>query len=469
MKHSPLLIAIGIAVSSLLVTGCDKKEEEANAAAAQQQTPPAVVNVMPVKFQTVPLVKEFSGRTAAYEVADIRPQVTGVVDEILYPQGQMVKKGQPLYRLSLENYTSSQNANQAAVQQAQANVQTAKASYNNAVANIESQRAIMEQAQADVTRLKPLVAQQAISEQQYEQAVTELRTAQAGLNAARAAAQQAQANIASSEAAVATAKAQLSSSQLDISRTIVRSPISGISERSNVTAGALVNANQANPLVTISKINPIYVDISQSSSELLQLKQQQASGSLQSGSSSVELVLEDGSTYPVRGQLSLAEAKVDEDTGSVTLRAIFKNDNYMLLPGMYVQARIIQGLINNAVLLPQSAVTRTPKGATQVYIVDKNNKIQLRDVTVKGTYEGNWIVTDGLKAGENIVVVGGSKVKPDQEVVAKPYQPEPEDTNKAPQAANEAQPQGPVAQKSGIPKGPVAPEKKETSNTEATN
>lgn len=467
MKHSHLFIAISLAISGLFITGCDKKEEEAEAAAAQQQTPPAVVNVMPAKFQTVPLVKEFSGRTTAYEVADIRPQITGVVDEILYPQGRMVEKGQPLYRLSPENYESSQRANQAAVKQAQANVETAKASYNNALANVESRKAELEQAQSDVQRLKPLVSQQAISEQQYDQAVTRMRTAKAALNSAVAAAQQAQANISSSQAAVATAQANLSGTQLDINRTIVRSPIAGISERSNVTAGALVNANQANPLVTISKINPIYVDISQSSSELLQLKQQQANGSLQSGSSSVELVLEDGSTYPVRGQLSLAEAKVDEDTGSVTLRAIFKNDNYMLLPGMYVQARIIQGLINNAVLLPQSAVTRTPKGGTQVNIVDKNNKIQVRDVTVEGTYEGNWIITDGLKAGENIVVVGGSKVKPDQEVVSKPYQPESTTTKGNPQQPGQTQ--GPVAENSGKPKGPVALEKNTASQTEAAN
>lgn len=462
MKHSHLFLAISLAVSGLFIAGCDKKEDEANAAAAQQQMPPAVVNVMPVQFQTVPLVHEFSGRTAAYEVADIRPQVTGVVDEILYPQGRMVQKGQPLYRISPENYQSSQGANLAAVQQAEANVQTARASYNNAVANIESQKALLEQAQADVQRLKPLVAQQAISAQQYEQAVTQLKTAQAGLNSAQAAAQQAQANIASSQAAVNTAKAQLSGTQLDLNRTIVRAPISGISERSNVTAGALVNANQANPMVTISKINPIYVDISQSSSELLKLKQQQASGALQAGNNTVELVLEDGSTYPIKGQMSLAEAKVDQDTGAVTLRAIFKNDNYMLLPGMYVKARLIQGLINNAVLLPQSALIRTPKGDTQVYIVDQNNKIQVRDVTVNGTYNGNWVVTDGLQTGENIVVVGGSKVAPEQEVVSKPYQAE----GTAPQQGA-AQAQGPVANKSAAPKGPVAPQKQETAETNA--
>jgi len=467
MKHSHLFIAISLAVSGLFIAGCDKKDKAADAAASQQQMPPAVVNVIPVQFQTVPLVQEFSGRTAAYEVADIRPQVTGVVDEILFPQGRMVQKGQPLYRISPENYQSSAGANQAAVQQAQANVETAKASYNNALANIESQKALLEQAQADVRRLKPLVAQQAISEQQYEQAMTQLKTAQAGLNSAQAAAQQAQANIASSQAAVATAQAQLSGSQLDISRTIVRSPISGVTERSSVTAGALVNANQANPLVTVSKIDPIYVDISQSSSELLKLKQQQAKGSIQAGTSTVELVFEDGSTYPVRGQLSLAEAKVEQDTGAVTLRAIFKNDNYMLLPGMYVKARLIQGLINNAVLLPQSAIMRTPKGETQVYIVDKNNKIQVRNVTIEGTYQGQWIVTDGLQSGDNVVAIGGAKVKPEQEVVSKPYVPTSSEGGAAPQAGGAPnQGQAPAA-KSEMPKGPVAPQAQKSPEDDA--
>lgn len=445
MRHSHLFIAISLAVSGVLLAGCDKKEDEANAAAAQQQMPPATVNVMPVEFQTVPMVQEFSGRTAAYQTADIRPQVTGVVDEILYREGGMVKQGQPLYRLNIDNYRSSQAANQAAVQQSLANVNTAKASYNNALADVESQKAQLEQARADVERLKPLVGMKAISQQQYEQAVTSYKTAQAAYASAQAAAEQAKANIASAEAAVNTAKAQLSGSQLDLNRTIVRSPISGKSDRSNITVGALVNANQANPLVTISKLDPIYVDISQSSADLLKLKQQQASGALQPGSSSVELELEDGSTYPVRGQLALAEAKVDEDTGAVTLRAIFKNENYILMPGMYVKARIVQGLINNAVLLPQSALIRTPKGETQVHIVDQDNKVQVRDVEVNGTHQGNWIITDGLNQGDKVVAIGGSNLKPDQEVVVKPMpnaQKQDSNDGSAPQAA---------------PKGPYAP------------
>lgn len=457
MKYSHLFIAISIAVSGVLLAGCDKKNDEAAAAAAQQM-PPATVNVMPVQFQTVPMVQEFSGRTAPYQQADVRPQVTGVIDEILYREGGMVQKGQPLYKLSIENYQSTQAASQAAVQQAAANVNTAKASYNNALASRAAQEAELQQARVDMQRLEPLVGMKAISQQQYDQAVTRYKTAQAAYASAQAAIEQAKANIASSEAAVNTAKAQLSGSQLNLNRTIVRAPISGKTDRSNVTAGALVNANQAQPLVTISKLDPIYVDISQSSSDLLKLKRQQASGAIQPGSSTVELVLEDGTTYPVRGQLSLAEAKVDEGTGAVTLRAIFKNDSYMLLPGMYVKARIVQGLLNNAVLLPQSAIMRSPKGETQVYIVDNNDKIQIRTVNVEGTYKGDWIITDGLNAGENVVIIGGSKVKPEQEVVSKPL------PNATKQKAS-------VPQQSGAPKGPFAPKaqdnEKKTPETDA--
>ena len=174
--------------------------------------------------------------------------------------------------------------------------------------------------------------------------------------------------------------------------------------------------------MTISRLDPIYVDISQSSSELLKLRQQIAEGKAQPGMNSVELVLEDGSVYPARGKLALSEAKVDESTGAVTLRAIFPNSNNILLPGMYVTARLTQSVITNAALVPQSAVMRTPKSETQVYIVDENNKIQVRPVTINGTYKGQWVVTDGLQAGDKIVVIGGSKVKPEQEVVVKPLE-----------------------------------------------
>ncbi|HAM62032.1 MAG: efflux RND transporter periplasmic adaptor subunit [Psychrobacter sp.] len=437
MKHSYLALVIASVLSATVLVGCDNKEDAAAGENAQQQMPPAVVNVQTVSFDTVPQVQTFSGRTAAYQTADVRPQVSGVIDEVLFREGSNVKKGQPLYRINTDNYTTSVASGQAAVAQAQANRQTAIANNANAKAELASRQASLAQAINDFQRLKGLVEIDAISKQQYDQAQTQVRTAQAALESARAAVGQTEASIRSAEAGIKTAQSNLDASALDLNRTIVRAPLTGRSDRSSVTAGTLVNASQSEPLVTISRLDPIYVDISQSSSELLQLRQQIAEGKAQAGMNSVELVLEDGSVYPVRGKLALSEAKVDQSTGAVTLRAIFPNPNNVLLPGMYVSARLTQSVIPNAALVPQSAVMRTPKGDSQVYIVDENNQIQVRPVTINGTYDGQWVVTDGLSSGDKLVVIGGSKVKPEQEVVVKPL----ENANGAPATPTAKTPQ----------------------------
>ncbi|QUY51920.1 efflux RND transporter periplasmic adaptor subunit [Psychrobacter pacificensis] len=437
MKHSYLALVIASVLSATVLVGCDNKEDAAAGENAQQQMPPAFVNVQTVSFDTVPQVQTFSGRTAAYQTADVRPQVSGVIDEVLFREGSNVKKGQPLYRINTDNYTTSVASGQAAVAQAQANRQTAIANNANAKAELASRQASLAQAINDFQRLKGLVEIDAISKQQYDQAQTQVRTAQAALESARAAVGQTEASIRSAEAGIKTAQSNLDASALDLNRTIVRAPLTGRSDRSNVTAGTLVNASQSEPLVTISRLDPIYVDISQSSSELLQLRQQIAEGKAQAGMNSVELVLEDGSVYPVRGKLALSEAKVDQSTGAVTLRAIFPNPNNVLLPGMYVSARLTQSVIPNAALVPQSAVMRTPKGDSQVYIVDENNQIQVRPVTINGTYDGQWVVTDGLSSGDKLVVIGGSKVKPEQEVVVKPL----ENANGAPATPTAKTPQ----------------------------
>ena len=437
MKHSYLALVIASVLSATVLVGCDNKEDAAAGENAQQQMPPAVVNVQTVSFDTVPQVQTFSGRTAAYQTADVRPQVSGVIDEVLFREGSNVKKGQPLYRINTDNYTTSVASGQAVVAQAQANRQTAIANNANAKAELASRQASLAQAINDFQRLKGLVEIDAISKQQYDQAQTQVRTAQAALESARAAVGQTEASIRSAEAGIKTAQSNLDASALDLNRTIVRAPLTGRSDRSSVTAGTLVNASQSEPLVTISRLDPIYVDISQSSSELLQLRQQIAEGKAQAGMNSVELVLEDGSVYPVRGKLALSEAKVDQSTGAVTLRAIFSNPNNVLLPGMYVSARLTQSVIPNAALVPQSAVMRTPKGDSQVYIVDENNQIQVRPVTINGTYDGQWVVTDGLSSGDKLVVIGGSKVKPEQEVVVKPL----ENANGAPATPTAKTPQ----------------------------
>ncbi|WP_367103830.1 efflux RND transporter periplasmic adaptor subunit [uncultured Psychrobacter sp.] len=430
MKHSYLALVIASVLSGAVLVGCDRNEDAGDA--AQQQMPPAVVNVQTVSFDTIPQVQTFSGRTAAYETANVRPQVNGVIEEVLFREGSNVEEGQPLYRINTDNYTSSVASGEAAVQQSQANYQTALANNANAKAELASRQASLAQAVNDFQRLEGLVEIDAISKQQYDQAQTQVRTARAAVESAQAAVGQTQAAIESAKADIQAAKANLNASTLDLNRTIVRAPITGRSDRSNVTAGQLVSSGQSEPLVTISRLDPIYVDISQSSSDLLKLRQQLAEGKAQAGANSVELVLEDGSVYPVRGKISLSEASVDESTGAVTLRAVFPNPNNVLLPGMYVTARIIQSVIPNAALIPQSAVIRTPKGAPQVYIVDENNKVQVRPVTINGTYEGNWVVTDGLESGDKVVVVGGANLRPDQEVTVKPM----EDSNPASSTPN---------------------------------
>lgn len=419
MKHSYLALVIATVLSGAVLVGCDKKEDGAANAAAQQQMPPAVVNVQTVTFDTVPQVHTFSGRTTAYQTADVRPQVNGIIDEVLFVEGNDVKQNQPLYRINTDNYVTSIASGEAAVLQAQANVATAQANNANAIAELSSREALLAQAVDDFERLKGLVEIDAISKQQYDQAQTQVRTAQAAVQSAQAAVGQTQAGIESAKASIQTAKSGLNASTLDLNRTIVRAPISGRTDRSSVTAGTLISAGQSDPLVSISRLDPIYVDISQSSSELLKMRQQISEGKAQAGLNTVELVLEDGSVYPIKGELSLSEAKVDESTGAVTLRALFSNTNNTLLPGMYVSARLTQSVITNAVLIAQSAVTRTPKGDAQVYIVDANNKIKVRPVTIDGTYNGSWVVTDGLQAGDKVVIIGGAKVKPDQEVVVK--------------------------------------------------
>ncbi len=453
MKHFTLALVTTALLSGAVLVGCDRNEDGAEDGAAQQM-PPAVVNVETVQFGEIPQVQTFSGRTAAYEVADVRPQINGVIEEVLFREGSMVKENQPLYRINTDNYTSSVASGQAAVQQAEANYQTAIANNANAKAELVSRQASLAQARDDLQRLQGLVDIDAISQQQYEQAKTQVRTAEAAVESARAAVGQTQAGIESARADIQAAKANLNANTLDLSRTIVRAPISGRTDRSNVTAGQLVSAGQTEPLVTVSRLDPIYVDISQSSSDMLKLRQQLAQGRAQAGSNTVELVLEDGSVYPVRGQIALSESTVDESTGSVTLRAVFPNPNGVLLPGMYVTARLIQSVIPNAALIPQSAVTRTPKGEPQVYIVDQDSKLQVRPITINGTYEGKWVVTDGLESGDRVVVIGGAGLRPEQEVTVQPLD----------NAGASAAPNAPSAQTA-----PSAASDNDTATTEPTS
>ncbi|HJF28332.1 efflux RND transporter periplasmic adaptor subunit [Acinetobacter bohemicus] len=378
---APALTACALATSLALV-GCSKDPSEGQQAGAQQQMPPAEVGVLVAQPQSVEQSVELSGRTTAFEISEVRPQTSGVILKRLFTEGSYVREGQALYEIdSSTNRTAVDNA-RAAIARAEANL---------GVLRVKE------------SRYRQLVGTNAISKQEYDDIAAQVKLAEADLNANRA---------------------TLRNAEINLGYSTVRAPISGQTNRSSVTAGALVTASQAEPLVTIQRLDPIYVDINQSSAELLRLRQQLSQGSLNSSNNTkVKLKLEDGSIYPVEGRLAFSDASVNPDTGTVTLRAVFPNKNHLLLPGMFATAQIVQGEVPNAFLIPQAALTRTPTGQAMAMLVGADNKVVARPVETAGIQGQNWIVTSGLNTGDKVIVDGIAKVKPEQQVVVKPYQP----------------------------------------------
>ena len=408
---APALTACALATSIALV-GCSKDPKEAEQGAAAQKMPPTEVGVIVAQPQSVEQSVELSGRTSAYQISEVRPQTSGVILKRLFTEGSFVHEGQPLYEVD-----SSIN---------RANLESAKASLVRQQANLNA-------LQIKANRYRQLVGINAVSKQEYDDLVAQIKLAEA--------------DIAASNAAVKNA-------QIDLGYSTVRSPISGQSGRSSVTAGALVTANQANALVTIQQLDPIYVDISQSSAELLRLRQQLSQGSIdRSNNTKVRLKLEDGSFYAVEGNLAFSDASVNPETGSIMLRAVFSNPNHLLLPGMFANAQIVQGVIPNAYLIPQAAITRTPTGQAMAMLVNAKGQVEARPITTTGAQGQNWIVTQGLQTGDKVIVDGIAKVKPEQPVVAKPYQAKPDAT------------QAPAAAKEGASATQPAQQQKATSNT----
>lgn len=413
---APALTACALATSLTLV-GCSKDPKDAQQAGAAQQMPPTEVGVMVAQPQSVEQSVELSGRTTAFEISEVRPQTSGVVLKRLFTEGSYVREGQALYEIDSRTNRASLDSSRAALtrQQAQLNVLRVKEG-----------------------RYRQLVGSNAISKQEYDDIVAQVKLA---------------------EADVAATQAEVRNAEINLGYSTVRAPISGQTNRSTVTAGALVTASQAEPLVTIQRLDPIYVDINQSSAELLRLRQQLSQGSLNSSNNTkVKLKLEDGSYYPVEGRLAFSDASVNPETGTVTLRAVFPNSNHLLLPGMFATAQIVQGVIPNAILIPQAAISRTPTGQAMAMIVNAKGIVEPRPVTTVGTQGSNWIVTEGLQTGDKVIVDGVAKVKADQQVVAKPYQPQ----GAAPQAA----PAAPAKSGDAKPASEAqATEPKTTSNT----
>ncbi|WP_288938363.1 efflux RND transporter periplasmic adaptor subunit [uncultured Sphingomonas sp.] len=382
----------GVVALALVLAACGKGGE----APPQQQGAqgPAPVGYVVMAMQPVRLTSELPGRTAAYETSDVRPQVNGLVQARLFTEGDMVRAGQPLYRIDSSPY--------------QAQVANARAALARARAAIASSAAL-------ARRYGELVKINAIARQDYENALTS--------------AAQARADVAAQQAALRTA-------QIDLARTTIRAPISGRIGRSVFTTGALVSAAQTQALATIQRLDPIYVDIQQSSADLLKLRQQIIAGQIaRDGNARVRLMLEDGTAYPIEGTLRFADVTVDPTTGSQTIRALFGNPRGLLLPGMFVRAQLVEGTQQNAILVPQRAVSRDERGKATVMVIGQGNKVEPRVLETSRTSGESWIVTSGLKPGDKVIVEGGMMLRPGMPVQGHPWDP-----NAKPAAGQPGQP-----------------------------
>jgi membrane fusion protein, multidrug efflux system len=364
-----------VALASLLfvLSACGGKKE-------QPAPPPTAVSYVTVAEQAVALSSELPGRTAPFETSDVRPQVNGLIRERLFTEGDIVHAGQALYRIDPAPYLAA--------------AASARATLAKARASIASSAAL-------ARRYGELVKINAIARQEYENS---------------------QATAAANRADVAAAQAALQSAQIDLSRTTIRAPISGRIGRSLATTGALVTAAQADPLTTIQRLDPIYVDIQQSSADLLRLREQFLKGQVaRAGTTQVRIKLETGTLYGQTGTLRFADVTVNPTTGSQTIRAIVPNGSGLLLPGMFVRAVLPEGTQTRALLVPQRAVSRDEKGNATVMIVGKDNKAEPRMIQTSRAQGDNWIVTSGLKPGDKVIVEGGMMLRPGGAVNPSPF------------------------------------------------
>lgn len=374
MQRKLPIILTGLLLTAL-AAGCGKKQ-----AGPPPQAGPPEVGIIVVKPEKVTLTTELPGRTLPQFVAEVRPQVGGIIQKRLFTEGADVKAGQVLYQIDPASY--------------QAAYASAKASQARAEAALVSLRLTEE-------RYRDLVKIKAVSQQDYDNA--------------SAALQQAEAELAIARAAVETAR-------INLAYTKISAPISGRIGRSSVTDGALVTANQTAALATIQQLDSMYVDVTQSTADLLKLKQSLAKGVLKKSSSAqVKLLLEDGSPYPLSGVLRFSEVTVDQSTGSVTLRAVFPNPKQALLPGMFVRAVLEEGVNESAILVPQRGVTRTPKGDAMVMTVGAEEKAEPRPIKVVRTVGDSWLVSEGLTSGDRVILEGLQKARPGTPVKAVPF------------------------------------------------
>ncbi|MDP3851512.1 MAG: efflux RND transporter periplasmic adaptor subunit [Luteolibacter sp.] len=378
-NRSLVMAALHACVLCLPLSSCGKKPAP-GAPAIMAGTPE--VSVITIETQRVTLSTELSGRVAASLTAEVRPQVGGIIQNRLFTEGSDVKAGEVLYQIDPASYQAAHDGAQAALAKAEANLLPVKL-------------------KAD--RYKELLTSEAVSGQDLDDAVAALKL---------------------TEADIQSAKASLEAARINLAYTKVTAPISGRIGRSSVTNGALVTASQPTPLATIQQLDPVYVDVTQSSSDMLRLRKALESGRTTTSEkqAKVALTLDDGSQYPQPGILKFTEAFVDESTGSVTLRTLFPNPKLTLLPGMFVRATLEEGVREQGILVPQRGVTRNPAGSAMVMTVGADEKVEPRVIQADRTVGENWLVNEGLKPGDRVILEGLQKARPGTPVKAVPFE-----------------------------------------------
>jgi membrane fusion protein (multidrug efflux system) len=370
---SVLGIVCSVCICGYLCVGCDKPKTAAGAQAGSAAPPPAEVAVVTLRKERVALTTELPGRTCSYLVAEVRPQVGGILQERRFDEGADVKAGDILYQIDPATY---------------------QAAYDNAVAALARAEANLPPSELRVTRYKEAIQSNAVSQQIYDEAVGTLKQVQAEIQYAKAAVQ---------------------SAKINLGYTQVTAPISGRIGKSDVTVGALVSAHQGIPLAVIQQLDPIYVDAPQSSANLLRLRHSLASGQVKGSGADqtrVKLLLEDSTPYPLEGSLKFSDVTVDPSTGSFTLRIVCPNPEHTLLPGMYVRAVVEEGIAEQAILAPQQGVSRDHKGNPVVMVVNNENKVEQRVIVADRAIGDKWLVTSGLAEGDRVIVEGMQKVRP---------------------------------------------------------
>ena len=400
-----VLAAIVLTIGVLL-TGCGRA----------RMGPPSMtpeVAVVAIQPQRVSLTTELPGRTCAYRTAEIRPQVNGLIQKRLFTEGAKVKAGEVLYEVDPAPYIASHNIAAAALSSAKQAAKKAQATFDSSVAALQRHEAVLKLAKINLGRYETLLKKHAVSAMDHDQGVADVETATAALRVAQAQVESDRQSVEVAKAAIEQAEASLDAAKINLGYTKITAPIAGRIGRSNVTDGSIATAYQATALATIQQMDPIYVDVTQSTVELLRLRRSLEKGRLKASlTDKVKLILEDGTVYPQAGSLQFSDVTVDQTTGSVVLRVVVPNPDGTLLPGMYVHAMIEEGVRDNAILVPQQAVSRDSKGNPVALIVDNKDMVQQRELVTDRSMGDKWLVSSGLVKGDRVIVEGMQKVRP---------------------------------------------------------